>query len=124
MMHIRYEWVTIINWGERKAQAKAGVEPCFHIFASLQQFADKPFIVRGNRLSQDAGFSRGNPSGNSSRSGQPKKPYGQQCAEINVFCSRHGVISRLETRFVSNWNIIIFPDFLNQLYDSRELIAH
>jgi hypothetical protein len=44
--------------------------------ASLQQFADKPFIKRGNRLSQDAGFPRGNPSGNPRRTGQPEEPYG------------------------------------------------
>jgi hypothetical protein len=51
--------------------------------ASLQQFADKPFIKRGHRLSQDAGFPRGNPSGNPSRTGQPEPQQGQGGASFS-----------------------------------------
>jgi hypothetical protein len=29
MMYMRYEWVATRNSGERKAEAKAGVETCF-----------------------------------------------------------------------------------------------
>ena len=52
--------------------------------ASLQQFADKPFIKRGNRLSQDAGFPRGNPSGKTNGKGVVIKPLSDKSLQFQT----------------------------------------